>query len=62
MLGKIKGKRRRGVTEDKMVGWYHLHNEREILETPGDSDSPGSLMCCSPWSRKWLDMTWRLNN
>ena len=23
MLGKIEGKRRRGVTEDEMVGWYH---------------------------------------
>ena len=55
MLGKIESRRRRGVTEDEMVGWYHLHNEHEILETPGDSDSPGSLMCCSPWSRKWLD-------
>ena len=33
MLGKIKGKRRREVTEDEMVGWYHLFNENEILET-----------------------------
>ena len=23
MLGKIEGKRRRGETEDDMVGWYH---------------------------------------
>ena len=23
MLGKIKGKRRRGTTEDEMVGWHH---------------------------------------
>ena len=23
MLGKIEGKRRRGVTEDEMAGWYH---------------------------------------
>ena len=23
MLGKIKGRRRRGQTEDEMVGWYH---------------------------------------
>ena len=23
MLGKIEGKRRRGTTEDELVGWYH---------------------------------------
>ena len=23
MLGKIKGRRRRGVTDDEMVGWHH---------------------------------------
>ena len=23
MLGKIEGRRRRGWTEDEMVGWYH---------------------------------------
>ena len=23
MLGKIEGKRRRGMTEDEMVGWHH---------------------------------------
>ena len=23
MLGKIEGRRRRGLTEDEMVGWHH---------------------------------------
>ena len=23
MLGKIESERRRGLTEDEMVGWYH---------------------------------------
>ena len=23
MLGKIEGRRRRGMTEDEMVGWHH---------------------------------------
>ena len=23
MLGKIEGRKRRGMTEDEMVGWYH---------------------------------------
>jgi len=30
MLGKIEGKRRRGVTEDEMVGWHHLLNVYEL--------------------------------
>ena len=29
MLGKIEGRRRRGKTEDEMVGWYHLLNGHE---------------------------------
>ena len=23
MLGKIQGRKKRGATEDEMVGWYH---------------------------------------
>ena len=23
MLGKVEGRRRRGVTDDEMVGWHH---------------------------------------
>ena len=26
MLGKIEGGRRRGMTEDEMVGWHHPSN------------------------------------
>ena len=29
MLGKIEGERRRGTTEDEMVGWHHRLNEHE---------------------------------
>ena len=50
-----------GATEDEMVGWYHLLNEHEILETPANGDGLGSLVCYNPWNRKWSDMTWRLN-
>ena len=28
----------------------------------GDSERQGSLVCCSPWSRKELDVIERLNN
>ena len=30
MLGKIEGRRRRGSTEDEMVGWYHGVNGHEF--------------------------------
>ena len=48
MLGKIEDRRRRGVTEDEMVGWHHQLNGPEFEQTPGDSEGQGSLACCSP--------------
>ena len=30
MLGKIEGRRRRGITEDEMVGWHHRLNGHEF--------------------------------
>ena len=47
MLGKIEGRRRRWVTEDKMVGWHHWLNRHEFEQTPGDSEGQGSLAFCS---------------
>ena len=32
------------------------HHEHEFEQTLGDSGQ-GSLMCCSPWGHKELDMT-----
>ena len=29
MLGKIEGRRRRGITEDEMVGWHYRLNGHE---------------------------------
>ena len=49
------------MTEDKVVGWNHLLNGREFLQAPGVADGPGGLACCSPWGRKELDITERLN-
>ena len=37
MLGKIKGRRRRG-RQDEMVGWHHQLNRHEFGQTPGDSE------------------------
>ena len=57
MLGKIDGRSRRGVTEDKMVGWHHQISGHEFEQTSGDSEGQGRLVCCSPWGCKQLDMT-----
>ena len=45
-----------------MVGWHHRFNDQELGQTLGDGEGQGSLACCSPWGRKELDMTERLNN
>ena len=44
MLGKIKGRRRRGgTTEDKMVERHHLLNGLEFEQTLGGSEGQGHL-------------------
>jgi len=30
MLGKTEGRRRRGMTQDEMVGWHHQLNGHEF--------------------------------
>ena len=37
-LGKTEGRRRRGTTEDEMVGWHHRLNEHEFEQTLEDSE------------------------
>ena len=54
MLGRIEGKREKGVA-DEMVIWHHRFNGHESEQTPGDSESHGHLACCSPWGHKELD-------
>ena len=60
MLGKIEGRRRRrwqrkrwldGIIDSMDV---NLSKLRERVK--------GSLVCCSPWGHKELDMTKQLNN
>ena len=55
MLGKIKGKRRRGL-EDEMVGGHHWLNVHEHEQTPGENEGQGGLICWSPWADKMLEM------
>ena len=57
MLGKTEGRRRRGRTEDEMVGWHHQLNGHEFEQAPRVGDGQGSLESCSPWGRKEPDMT-----
>ena len=61
-LGKIKGRRQRGATEDEMVGWNHRLNRHESEQTLGDSQGQGSLSCCSPWGCKESDTSEGQNN
>ena len=49
------------MREDEMVGWHHRLNVCEFEWAPGVGDGQGGLVCCSPWRRKGLDMTERLN-
>ena len=45
------------MTEDEMVGWYHHLDGHEFEQAPGVGDGQGSLVYCSPWDPKELDMT-----
>ena len=45
------------MTEDDVVGWHHQLNVCEFEQTLGDSEGQRSLVCCSPWGCKELDMT-----
>ena len=54
MLGKIEGKRRR-VTEDEIVGWYHWLSKHEFEQTPVNSEGQERPLWCSSWGHKKLD-------
>ena len=40
-----------------MVGWNYQLNGPEFVQTPGNGQGQGSLVCCSPWDHKELDTT-----
>ena len=50
------------MTEDKMAGWHHRLNGHGFEQVLGDGEGRGSLVCCSPWGLRELDMSERLNN
>jgi len=55
--GNREGQEENGATEDEMVGWHQRLNRHEFEQIPGDSEGQESLVCCSSWGRKELDMT-----
>ena len=61
MLGKMEGRKRRGTTEDEMVGWYLRLNGHEFEWTPGVGDGQGGVACCDSWGRKESNTTEWLN-
>ena len=46
MVGKTKGRRRKGMTEDEMVGWHHQLNGHEFEQAVVVGDGQGGLACC----------------
>ena len=48
-VGKDWRQEQKWVTENEMVGWYHLLDGHEFEQAPGVGDGQGSLVCCSPW-------------
>ena len=44
-----------------MVVWHHRFSGHEFEQALGVGDGQESLPCCSPWGRKELNMTKRLN-
>ena len=60
--GKDWRQEEKGTIEDEVVEWHHWLNRYEFEHTLGVGEGQESLVCCSPWCRKELDMTERLNS
>jgi len=59
--GKNWRREEKGTSEDEMVVWYNQLAGHEFEQALGVGDGQGSLVCCSSWGRKELDMTEQLN-
>ena len=62
LIGKdpVPGKgwrQEKGMTKDKMVGWYHRLDVHELEQALGVGDGQGVLACCSLWGCKESDTT-----
>ena len=61
MLGKIEGRRRRGQQRTKWLDGITNLMDMSLSKLLGVGDGQKSLVCCSPWGHKELDITERLN-
>ena len=60
--GKDWRQEEKGTTEDEMVGWMASPTWWTwVWASSGSGDQQGSLVCCSLWGCRELDMTERLN-
>ena len=59
MLGKIEGKRRRGQQRMRWLDGITDSMDMNLGKLWEMVRDKRSLVCCSPWGRKELDMTWR---
>ena len=44
------------------IGWHNQLSGREFVQNPRDREGQRSLLCCSPWGHKELDVNLQLNN
>ena len=49
------------TTEGEMAEWHHRLDGHESEQALGVGGGQESLVCCSPWGHKELDMTEVLN-
>ena len=61
VLGKIEGRRRRGLQKMRWLDGITDFNGLEFEQALGVGDGQGSLAHCSPWDHKELDTTEELN-
>ena len=60
MLRKTESRKRRGR---QRIRWLDgITNSMDTSEDSGDSEGQGSLVCCSPWGHRELDMNELLNS
>ena len=61
-IGKDGKQEEKGTKADEMVGWHHWLDGHAFEQAPGVGHGQRSLMCCTPWDYKELDMTDREGN
>ena len=62
MQGKIEGRRRRGWQRMRWLDGITDLMGHEFEQAWGYGEGQGSLVCCSPWGLKEVDMTEELTN